>query len=523
MRRGVMNGITGFLIAAAFVLALCSRSSDSHAASPPTSVQLAATCTALSGTRINDVTITSTKWFKGSGVNPSFCQVNGTRAPYLDIEVDVPDNWSGRLWQQGGSGLDGKVITAITTDAASGAVNDINIALKTGRSVYAASNGGNRMSEPTQKAPLVWANGTQDGVTSAEEYAYAALNTTREFAKAVTKSFFGKLPERTYFNGCSNGGRNAYSAADRWPLEYDGIVSGCMGMDLTGQTAAWMNMGSRVGTAAMPSREQWKAVTTAAVTACDALDGVTDGIIAHQSACKFDVSTLQCGSGAHCLTAAQLQTVKDIRSDVKNANGTTLYSGFTWGDWSSSIQGWGILGGGNAILATGDLTWFTSTAKQQSFNLNNDYPILQYGLRLAGAAPDKNKVAAFVASGRKLISWHDGADSLVSANDHIRNYAAMTEVAKSLGLADPSVNTRFFVVPGGVHSEGQALTEIDWFTAITDWVEKNSAPEQLLYHKIDKTTRKTVRTLPVCQHPEYPHYIGTGDVNAASSYRCQKP
>ena len=523
MRRGAMSGVTGALIAAAFGLTGCSGSSDPPAASPPTSVQLAATCTALSGTRINDVTITSTKWFEASGGTPSFCQVNGTRAPFLDIEVDVPDSWSGRLWQQGGGGLDGVVRSAITIDATSGAVTDINIALKTGRSVYAASNGGNRSSEILQKAPVVWADGTVDGTVSAKDYAYEALNTTREFAKAMTKTFYGKLPDHTYFNGCSNGGRNAYIAADRWPKEYDGIVSGCMGMDLTGQTAAWMNYGSRVGTPSMPSNELWKTVTAAAVAACDALDGVTDGIIAHPSACQFDVSTLQCGSGANCLTAAQVQTVKDIMADVKLANGTTVYSGFTWGDWSSSIQGWALLGGGNAILATGDLTWFTSLAKQQSFNINNDYLIFQYGLRLAGADPDKSKVAAFVASGRKLISWHDGADSLVSANDHIRNYSAMTVIAKSLVLKIPSDNTRFFVVPGGIHAEGQALTEVDWFTAITNWVENNSAPEQLLFNKIDITTGSVVRTLPVCQHPDYPKYNGSGDVNLAANYVCTTP
>jgi feruloyl esterase len=491
------------------------------------SVPLATTCTNLAGKTINDVTITSTKLFEASGGNPAFCQVNATRAPYLDIEVDVPENWSGRLWQQGGGGLDGKIPSAITIDAATGAITDVNIALKDGHSVYAASNGGNRASVPAQAAPLVWANGTLDGVASAEDYAYVALNTTREFAKAVIKAFYGRLPNHTYFNGCSNGGRNAYIAADHWPNEYDGIVSGCMGMDLTGQTAAWLNLGSRVGTPAMPSFDQWSAVTAAAVTACDALDGVTDGIIANQSACNFDVTPLQCGqptadsNPAICLTAAQVQTVKDVTSDVKLADGTTIYSGFTWADWAPHIPGWGLLGGGNAILATGDSTWFTA-AKQQSFNLDRDYPIFQYGFRIVGAAPDKSKVAAFVASGKKLISWHDGSDNLTSFNDHVRNYSTMTNIAKGLGLTNPSTNTRFFVVPGGSHSQGQALTEVNWFNAITDWVEMNIAPEQLVYNRIDDVTG-IVRTLPVCQHPRYPRYNGAGDVNSAASYTCTTP
>jgi hypothetical protein len=492
------------------------------------SASLATICTNLAGKTIHDVTITSTKWFEVSGDNPAFCQVNATRAPYLDMEIDVPQNWSGRLWQQGGGGLDGTITSAITMDAATGTITDVNIALRDGLSVYAASNGGNRASVAAQAAPFVWANGTLDGVASAEDYAYAALNTTREFAMAVTKAFYGRLPNHTYFNGCSNGGRNAYIAADHWPEKYDGIVSGCMGMDLTGQTVGWLNLGSRIGTPAMPSFDQWTAVTAAAVKTCDSLDGITDGMIANQAACNFDVTTLQCGqptadpNPAICLTAAQVQTVKDITSDVKLADGTTVYSGFTWADWASHIPGWGLLGGGNAILATGDPTWFTQP-KQQSFNLGHDYPIFQYGFRIAGADPDKRKVAAFVASGRKLISWHDGSDNLTSINDHVRNYSTMTNIAKGLGLTNPSTNTRFFVVPGGSHGQGQALTEVNWFAAITAWVEMNLPPEQLVYNKTNGATGIVVRTLAVCQHPNYPRYNGAGDVNSAASYTCINP
>jgi len=272
--------LLGVVLTTVFVVSGCAGTLSTP------STPLTTTCTNLAGKTINDVTITSTKWFEASSGNPAFCQVNATRAPYLDMEVDVPENWSGRLWQQGGGGLDGKITSAITIDAATGAITDVNIALKDGLSVYAASNGGNRASVPAQAAPLVWANGTLEGVASAVDYAYASLQTTGEFAKAVTKSFYGKLPNHTYFNGCSNGGRNAYIAAERSPLEYDGIVSGCETMDITGQTSAWMNLGSRVGTAAMPSSAQWSAITAAAISACDALDGVTDGIIANQSACN---------------------------------------------------------------------------------------------------------------------------------------------------------------------------------------------------------------------------------------------
>jgi len=299
-----------------------------------------------------------------------------------------------------------------------------------------------------------------------------------------------------------------------------------MSMDLTGQTVGWLNLGVRSGTPAMPSQAQWQAVTAASITACDALDGVTDGMIANQSACDFNATTLQCGeptAPAACLTAQPVQTVKDVTSDLKLADSMTVYSGYNWADWYPHVMTFGVLGGGNAVLATGDPAWYSDLAKQQSFNLANDYPLFQYRFRIMGAAPDKSKVAAFVASGRKLISWHDGSDNLTSFNDHFRNYSTMVNLAIGLGLADPGTHTRFFVVPGGGHGDGQDVKEVNWYNAITNWVENNIAPEQLVYNKRDKTTGAVLRTLPVCRHPRYPRYIGAGDVNVAASYTCANP
>lgn len=495
----------------------------------PPATPLAITCANLKATTIADVTVTSTQWYEASDDYPAFCQVSATRLPYLDMEISVPENWSGRLWQQGGSGFDGKITSAITTDVMTGAITSMNIALREGLAVYAASNGGNRSAVPTQAAPLVWANGTPEGAVSAEDYAYAALQTTREFANAIIDKFYGTAPDYTYFNGCSNGGRNAYMAADRWPDAYDGIVSGCASINVTGLVASWLHVGSRNLTPAMPSDAQWRAVTAAAIAACDDLDGVSDGMIADQSACNFDVTRMQCGEStadadpAVCLTAGQVQTIKDVTSDLRLADGTMVYSGFTWADWYPRIKSFGVLGGGNAVLATQDPAWFSDVAKQQSFNLEQDYPVLQEGLHMVGVVPDKSRVAAFVASGAKLISWHDGADSLTSFNDHVRDYGAMLDLAGGLGLTDPAVHTRFFVVPGGNHMDGADLTEVNWFTAITNWVEEDIAPEQLVYYKRDRTTGAVLRTLPVCQHPKYPQYNGAGDVASAASYTCTMP
>jgi len=489
----------------------------------PTVSQLRATCGALAGKTVAGVRVTSARRVEAAAgiVDAGFCQVSGTRAPYLDIEVDVPDNWSGRLWHQGGSGFDGKIPSAVTNDGA-GAVAAVSPALAGKAAIYAASNGGNRASVPAEAAPGVWASGTPEGEASAVDYAYLALDTTVHFAKALSAEFFGKSPTRSYFNGCSNGGRNAYIAAQRLGGEYDGIVSGCETMDMGSQTAAWLNVGSRAGTPAALTADQYKAAHAAAVAACDELDGLKDGVIANPQACTFSPAALQCGAPgasadpALCLSAAQVGTLASMLSDLKLSDGTLIYSHYSWADFSAFGPSFGALGGGFALLGTGDAAWLT-TAGQNAFAPDTDYPLIAAGLQRIGADHDKAAIAAWVASGKKLISWHAGQDNLLSANDHVRNYTTMLGIARSKGLADTAAATRFFIVPGATHGKGSTLQEVDWASAIMDWVEKGTAPQQLTY---TFKSGDTTRSMPVCQYPAFPRYNGTGNPDSAGSFSC---
>ena len=283
-----------------------------------------------------------------------------------------------------------------------------------------------------------------------------------------------------------------------------------------------MNIGSRAGTLAALSSAQYKAAFAAAVSACDALDGLADGVIGNPQACTFDPVALQCGAAtansdpAICLTAAQVGTLHSLLSDLKLSDGTTVYASYAWADLSGFGPYFGALGGGFALLATNDPAWLTP-AKQASFNLDVDYFRFGNGLARRGADHDKAAIASFVASGKKLIAWHAGSDNLLSAHDQARNYATMVGMAKTMGLADADTNTRLFIVPGADHGQGASLSEVDWATAIMDWVEKSTAPTQLTY---SFTAGATTRRLPVCQHPKYPKYNGAGDVNAATSFTC---
>jgi len=534
--RALQSG--GLLLATALVLQGCGGSDSTPAPAPappaaatpapapapaaPTAAQLKSTCDTLVGQVIEGVTVTGTTRFEANApIYPAgFCQVLGTRAPFLDIEIDVPDNWTGRYWQQGGGGFDGRIASVATKDAG-GAVTAVSPVLALKGAVYAASNGGNRADVPAQAAPAIWASGTDDGRQSATDYAYAAVGTTLQFGKAVAKAFFGQAPSHSYFNGCSNGGRNAYIAAQRWPQEFDGIVSGCETMDMAGQTSGWLQAASLGGTSAALSPAQTGAAYAAALSACDALDGAADGVIGNPQACTFDPAQLQCGmpgastDASLCLSTAQVATLKSFLSDLKLQNGSTVLSGYSWGNGLG--LGWGGLGGGFALLASGDPAWLTP-AKQAGFRLETDYAMLGAGLAAIGADHDKAAIASYVASGRKLISWHDGSDALLSPNDHYRNWTTMTGLARSMGLADTDSGTRFFIVPGGGHADGAALEEVDWASAVMGWVEDGHAPTQMTYSFTD--AGGTARSMPVCQYPRFPKYMGTGDIHTAASYTC---
>lgn len=497
----------------------------SNDAELPSTEALRATCSAMVGKTYAGATVTASKRYEANEAlnTPAICQIFATKAPYLDLEVVVPDNWSGRFWQQGGSGFDGFIPSALSSDQTTGSLTRLNLTVAQRGAVYAASNGGNRGAVRAQAGPAAWFSGTNEGKQSAIDFAYSAVGTTLFFAKGVTQEFFKREAKHRYFNGCSNGGRNAYIAIERWPNEYDGVVSGCEGLDMAAQTTAWMKTARLIGTTAMPTSTQITAIYKAAVAKCDSNDGLSDGIIANYSACSFEPTTFQCGQPTAsadpsiCLTPAQLTTVQALVTDIKSSDGSTIYR-------ASGVQNWqpefiSLLGSAFTALATNDGAWLTQ-GKIATFDPGRDYTTVAAGLKATGADHDKVAVAAFVAKGKKLINWHDSADELLSLQEHARNLASMHDLAKNMGSVDPSHSSRLFIVPGTNHGYGAPLTAVDWSDAIINWVESDRAPDQLTY--LGRTAAGIAKSMPVCQYPQYPRYSG-GNVNDATSYKCTVP
>lgn len=469
----------------------------------------ASKCTTLNGQTIGGIQITATTRTEASGDVPAYCKVSaaGVHGTTLDIEVDLPDNYANRLFHQGGGGFDGTIPT----------VESINQGFPLTRPLqrgmaFTASNGGNRDGNPTDFI---------NNATQKQDYSYAALGTTVHFAKAVIAAFYGQAPKYTYFEGASNGGRNAYLVAQDWPGDYDGIIAGSETMNMATQTMAWLNMASKVGTPAMPSSAQWTAAYQAALQQC----GNANGVILNADACTYDPAPLQCGTAgapaATCLTPAQLQTVRQEIGALNTSSASLLYSGYYWADFGSSIgvDAYAPLGGGFAGIATGNGNWLlpatTAGSMQATFSVDSTYPVIATGLQSAGADHSLQAIAQYLVSGKKLISFHGCADPLLSARDHLRNWLTMTQLAGSAAS-----NARFYREAGVGHvTGGNGPDQFDYIGPMIAWVEQGVAPGRLTMTKFDANGNVTA-TLPDCPYPTVLHYNGSGDINQAVSYSC---
>lgn len=470
-------------------------------------------CAAISGQRIGNVRIVASEWLTvDSPARQSVCVVTGHRPPYLDIELVMPEAWSGRYLQQGGGGFDGRIRSGVERDA-EGRVTGFNEVVRRYGAVYASSNGGNRAEVEGEAAPGVWLAQSAAAEQSLTDYAYLSLKTTLDFALDLSESLYGRLPDYSYFKGCSNGGRNAYIVAQRWPGHFDGIVSGCEPMNMPGTFTAWLSLARGLGTPAELSPAQYSWAYAEAVAACDSQDGAADGILANPAVCDFSPRALACTvqESEHCLSAEKVATLELLLTDIVDSAGNVLSSRFYWADFGRLAPQFGGLGGVYGWIATGDAAWF-EPEQWHAFSPDQHHYVIGNGLMRAGLAHDRIAIAQYVADGNKLISWHAGADDLLSPGDHVRYFGEMMDTAAMLASGsgiDVSDNARFYIVPGANHGAG-VHPSVGWVEAIIDWVEWGTEPGDRTYTMADGSA------IPVCRYPAYARGTGAG-------YRCEMP
>jgi feruloyl esterase len=351
---------------------------------------------------------------------------------------------------------------------------------------------------------------------------YRAVHEMTVQAKAVINGYYSSAPKYSYFNGCSLGGRQGITEAQRYPADYDGIVAGAVawgGMDR--YVGVIMNQAAMLKTSgAYIPPEKYHAVHEAVLEACDGLDGVKDGILENPLACRFDPKVLQCKAGedtVSCLTPAQVQSAKAIYAPSRDPKtGKVLTGGLMPG---TELQ-WGTLyspqGYGNAIeamkyIAMKDPSWDPAT-----FNAATDVEKAQKADAEGVLKSDNPNVKAFFDRGGKLLMYQGFADPQVTSDNAIRYHQAVLD---KVGKHVEGKSIELFMIPGMYHCQGGPGTDTFDKAAMLDaWVTTGKAPDRIVASH--RTDGKVDRTRPLCVFPKVAKWNGSGSADEAQNFVC---
>ena len=357
------------------------------------------------------------------------------------------------------------------------------------------------------------------------DYAHRAIHVMTESAKLIIRNAAGRFAERSYFVGCSAGGQQALSEAQRYPEDYDGIIAGAPAhtqIELCAWRMAIMRSVLMEPSKALPP-EKTAIVNKAVLEQCDALDGVNDGLLTDPRKCRFNPETLLCKGAAQdgCLTAPQIETVKMAYSDARKRNGDLIYPGLVPG----GETGW-LLPGRATEPGGIDLGMFRYIAHQEAawdwrnFDLERD---TELAMRSAGfmhaANPD---LSAFKARGGKLLVYHGwsdgGSGGAISPLGTISYYES---VLKRMGRNQGDW-LRLFMIPGMAHcGGGQGPNQFNMLAVLERWREANVAPDMILAARV--LNNRVDMTRPLCPYPQAAVYRGSGSTNDAANFACKAP
>jgi len=457
-----------------------------------------------------------------AGETPEFCLLTGQVIPEVRFELSLPTSWNGRLYMFGNGGFAGEVLTA------GNRVGIRNLALKRGFAVAQTNTGHDATVEPLG----TFAVNRQKLI----DYAYRAVHVTALTAKRLAQSYYDSAPVKSYFQGCSTGGRQGLISAQRFPEDFDGIVVGAPVLDFTGTMTNYSAEIKALSKAPIPL-EKMKIVAHKVYEKCDALDGLTDGLITDPRRCQFDASRdlPHCDNdtdGKDCFTTGQLQTLETIYRGAESG-GKRIFWGQPVGaeiemeDGNSGWNAW-IIGspaqGGRSISGAFAETFFRylafpkpdPTYDLRTFNLETDLKKLDSISALLDAKnPDLSR---FKARGGKIVMYFGWADPALNP---LMGVDYFEKVAAKFG-SQTSDFFRLFMVPGMTHCRGGVgCDDFDAFSAVFDWVEKGNAPKEIVASQ--RRSGKVSRTRPLCPYPQAAKYKGTGNVDDAGSFSCVNP
>jgi hypothetical protein len=445
----------------------------------------------------------------------------------IGIELRLPTRWNGRFAFEGGGGLDG--VLRPSYGSVWGSIRPP--ALARGFAV-ASTDGGHRSSSMLDPR---FALDQQARI----DYAYNAVDKATAIAKALVARFYGHAPGRSYFVGCSNGGRQAMMVAERMPLQFDGVVAGDPTFRFTrvNLDQAWNEIvlaraapkdaAGRPIVSRVMSEADLRLVAATVLKQCDALDGLADGMINDYRACHFDPAVLTCHGAKtqSCLTSTEVTALKALMGGPHDSQGRALYAPFPYDAGIAAPAFYhmhfgtspnGVLNSADATLGFGSLRYFSMTPPEprfdvMQFNFDRDPQRLLETATISDA--ESVYLESFARHG-KLILYHGLSDQGLSPLATAAWYDRL-QAANGGHVQDWA---RLFLVPGMTHcGGGPATDQFDMLTAIEDWVEKDRAPDRVIAR--GKSFPGVTR--PLCPYPTIARYTG-GDPRSASSFACER-
>jgi feruloyl esterase len=451
---------------------------------------------------------------------PAFCRVEATARPTSDSEIKfevwIPptDSWNGKFQGVGNGGYQGSITyTAMAT------------ALRKGYATASTDTG-------HAGDDMKFGQGHPEKIV---DYAHRAIHVMTETSKLIVRDAQGRFADKSYFVGCSAGGQQGLSEAQRYPDDYDGIVAGDPASNRIRQTFgflySWMATHTKDGAPILP-QAKLALLTKSAVDACDAIDGLKDGLIDDPRKCHFDPVKLLCpstGSGQaardddKCLTQPQVDAAKKMYDGLKSPKtGEVIYTG-----WPRGSEGFGD----NAGQSWRQYVMDPKEPMRVDFfryflfhDPNWDYRSIDWDRDLAYAEqklaffPSVDRdLSGFKKRGGKLVMYTGWMDPVVPPQDTVAYYEGVT---KAMGGLDKTRDFyRLFMAPGMGHcAGGPGPNTFDALGALEQWVEKGAAPDKLV--ATHSTNGKVDRTRPLCTYPQVARYRGTGSIEDAASFSC---
>jgi tannase/feruloyl esterase len=452
---------------------------------------------------------------------PEYCRVSGLIQPEIRFEVSLPTAWNGRLYMFGNGGYAGEALDA------GGRVATARRALARGFAAVQTNTGHDAAAEPLGS----FAASPQKFV----DYASRAVHVTAMTAKRLLQAYYSAPARRSYWDGCSTGGRQGLIEAQRFPDDFDGILAGAPVLDFSGTMISYSAI-QRALAAASVAPAKLRLIAEAVYAKCDAADGLKDGVIDDPRACRFSPSAdlPHCSGdadGGDCFTTSQLRALESVYGAVRRS-GNDFFPGWPPGAEIAAAAGgssgwtpWFVApANGRPIQANFGETFFRFMAfgspKPQydwlSFNLDADLDKVDAARALLDATnPDLSR---FKARGGKMVTYFGWADPALNPMMGVRYYES---VMRQAGTATTDFY-RLFMVPGMFHCGGGVGTSVfDAFTPLVEWVEKGIAPQTIAAARV--VDGRTVRTRPLCPYPQVARYRGAGSVDEAANFTCAPP